>query len=889
MKKIILLVSFAFISGVSYLLYSHFFKNENKEVWDFVPNNALAVYDIQNATEVYNSFKETGFGQGIKKLDLWNEVRKAFSPSDTSKYNDQFIENLKSIQLLISVHAVAKERTDLIYFINTSQNSNGLIQEYINELINETSSALNRREYNGRNIFEIEGDEFECSYFIEDGVIIISQTSFLIEDVIRTISLPKEGAYKMSHAKSLRANKLKNDHGDLYINTERLNVFLKTFTSQLDIEKIASSTFMDVKVTDNLMSLSGFTYSGKNDYLNVMKDQKAAKISISSYIPNTTYSVFHTGISDASLWYDNYKKQLGLKSLLDKWDTERMAQWMGKELVLINLNTQHGEVQGKLLFIDTQDVNDALNELNTLAEDVAVQSQDTVFYENYGGVLIKELNLPEFPEKLFGDIYEGFLVSYYAIIDNYVVLSNGIESMHTLINSIEQENTWGRTLDKSQWLSHTLEEASLSYFFDYTQSVTPLKNTLNDTWKKHLESNGEVMKGFGMGAIQFSNIDGQFYTNMILQYDLEKTKPISLNFDTESTTYLEHITITKPFVVQNHNKPQVREVIVQDSVNNIYLIDNKGAIIWQDSIGQELNSNIYQIDYYKNKKLQYLFAAGQIIYLLDRNGNHVEDFPLDVGFEITQLSVMDYDHTKNYRILAAEKNGNLHMYDKEKNNLEGWTPRKMEESLLTMPRHVRVRGKDAIIVTQSDGKIYVLNRKGEVYKGFPIVLENGMSGDLHIDVGRDFEHTIFSLISGEGGLVQFNMNGDIVNKRQFYKPTKDTFFELVTGVTENDFVIMRQNAFRISLLDTFEKVIINKDYLNNDKRTLQYYDFGGDNNVYVVNNFVQGFGYIYNHAGKLLNNVPINNEHEIALLKNTRKNKIFIYSAYQDQINVYSY
>ena len=875
--------------GISYFFYNYFYTSQNIEVWDFVPTNALIVYDMQDATETHKSFKETDFGRGIGKLDLWDKISQVSSPSDTGKYNNQFIEKLKNTQLLISVHAIAKEEIGLVYFVNSTKNSSTLIQEYINKLIDDTKSALTTRVFNDRNIFEVKGNAFQFSYFIEDGILIISQTSFLIEDVIRTINSREQGSFKTSHAKSLRANKLKNDQGDLYINTREINTFFKTFTSRLNVETLANSTFVDVKMTNNLISLSGFTYSENEDLLSDMKNQKAVEISINSYVPNTAYSVFHTGISDASSWYNSYSKHLDLTNPFEKWDTERMTQWIGKELALVSLNVQNDGIEGKLLFIDTNDVNDALNQLNVLSEDISAQSQDTVFYENYGGVLIKELNMIDFPKKVFGKTYNGFLVSYYTIIDNYVVISNSIESMHTLINSIGQENTWGRTLDKSQWLSHTLEEANLSYFFDYNQAIYPLKNALNDTWKKRLQSNERVLRGMGMGAVQFSNIDGQFYTNIILQYDLKKSEPISLNFGIESTTYLEEIALTKPFVVKNHNNLKAKEVVIQDSSKNIYLIDNKGAIIWQDSLGQKINSSIYQIDYYKNKKLQYLFSAGQFIYLIDRNGNTVRDFPLDVGFKINQLSVIDYDRSKNYRILAADKNGNLHMYDKEKNKLGGWKPRKMDQPLSTVPKHVRVRGKDAIIAIQTDGKVFVINRKGETYKGFPIELENGISGEIHVSTGRDFEHTVFSVISKEGELVQFNLNGDFLNKKQFYKPTKDTFFELVTGITGNDFVIMRQNIFRLSLLNAQEKLIINKDYLTSDIRNLQYYDFGGNNNIYVINDFVQGFGYIYNHEGKLLNNIPINNEYQIALLKNTKKNKIFIYAAYQNQVNVYSY
>ncbi len=886
MKKLIVLIGLVLIICTSYFVKSHYYPKLNKSIWDFVPDNAVGVYDIASTAKKFQFLKGTGVGKGLLKLDLFDDINEVWSLLDTSKYSRQ-LELIDELDILISVHSVAKEGLDLIFFINISNENETLIRGYINDLIKKSNSILSQRVYNEREIFEIKGNLIQLSYFIEDGILIVSQTSFLVEDVIRTIGSSAEVSFRSAHAESFKANKLKNDHGDLYVNTKALNVFVKTFTSGHGIDNLGTSTFLDVKVSDHSLSLSGFTYSNSGDVLDRMKGQIPVNLSINGYVPNLASSVMHFGISDADSWFARKKQVIPFDSL-KYWDVSRMIDWIGEELALVNLNT-NGKAQGQLLLIDVRDVNDALNQLNWLTEMVARQSRDTVFYENYGDVLIKELPVSEFPEKVFGTLYKGFPVSYYSVIDNYLVFANELESMHVLINSLEHEDTWGRTSAKSQWLSNTLEEANFSYFFDYSQCDIVLRNALNETWMKEFLSNQQILKGIGMGAIQFSNIDGQFYTNIMLQYDIKRTVPTSLNFDTENTTYLESSALTKPFVVRNHMLPQFREIVIQDSLKNIYLIDHEGAISWQDSIGKAISSKVHQIDFYKNRKLQYLFAAGQLIYVLDRNGDEVGIFPLDVGFEIKQLSVLDYDHAKNYRILISDEKGSLYMYDKEGKILKGWEPKKMGNSLIASLKHIRVRGKDAIVAIQSNGEINVMNRKGEYFKGFPLKLENEVSGEVHINVGRDFEHTLFSTISNDGELLQFNLNGEIQAKKQFYKPTKDTFFELIEGVTENDFVITRQNAFRLSLLNAREEIIVEKDYLTSDLRSLQYYDLGGIDNIYVVNDFIQGFGYVYNYEGKLLNNVPINNEFEIGLLKDSNKNKTIIYSVFEDQVNKYSY
>ena len=47
----------------------------------------------------------------------------------------------------------------------------------------------------------------------------------------------------------------------------------------------------------------------------------------------------------------------------------------------------------------------------------------------------------------------------------------------------------------------------------------------------------------------------------------------------------------------------------------------------------------------------------------------------------------------------------------------------MEDGLVQAPIHTRIRGKDFIIMVLKNGRVYVKNRKGEDYNGFPINLD----------------------------------------------------------------------------------------------------------------------------------------------------------------------
>ena len=101
-----------------------------------------------------------------------------------------------------------------------------------------------------------------------------------------------------------------------------------------------------------------------------------------------------------------------------------------------------------------------------------------------------------------------------------------------------------------------------------------------------------------------------------------KTSEIELKFKTSIVNEI----ILGPIIVKNHTNNK-NEVIVQDSKNIIYLINNNGQVEWTKKIDDKIIKEIKQIDSYKNGRLQYVFATKKSLYLVDRKGRDVGKFP----------------------------------------------------------------------------------------------------------------------------------------------------------------------------------------------------------------------------------------------------------------------
>ena len=161
----------------------------------------------------------------------------------------------------------------------------------------------------------------------------------------------------------------------------------------------------------------------------------------------------------------------------------------------------------------------------------------------------------------------------------------------------------------------------------------------------------------------------------------------------------------------NHQTGQ-NEVFVQDLNNNIYLINQVGRILWKVQLAEPINSEVFQVDYFRNGKLQLMFSTRNALYLIDRNGNHVEKYPVKLRSPATNgVAVFDYDGNREYRIFIACEDKHVYAYNREGNLLDGWEFGQSESEVTQPLNHFRIGDRD-FLVFGDRYKTYILDRKG---------------------------------------------------------------------------------------------------------------------------------------------------------------------------------
>jgi hypothetical protein len=272
----------------------------------------------------------------------------------------------------------------------------------------------------------------------------------------------------------------------------------------------------------------------------------------------------------------------------------------------------------------------------------------------------------------------------------------------------------------------------------------------------------------------------------------------------------------------------------------------------------DIIGNVEQVDYFSNGKLQFFFATHDALHVVDRLGNYVRPYPVKIQEpDVEFVSIVDYDHSKKYRFMVGGKSGKLWMYDKQGSNLEGWTPKDIDESLFAAPRHYRIRGKDYIVAIRKDGNAYVMNRRGETLKGFPINLNARPEGDYFLESGNSLKSTYFVVVSRDGFRIKFNLEGKIESRESLVKNTADARFSLIREKDDKSYLIMRQEARQLTIFDDDYKQLVASDFVGNNPITTQFLNFGGGKIFISITDKVQELSFVYDGKGHLLTQVPV--------------------------------
>lgn len=630
------------------------------------------------------------------------------------------------------------------------------------------------------------------------------------------------------------------------------------------LSELAKNVNHSLAFNDSKVSASGFDFDESKQLHKLLAGQQSEGFELSPFI-------LVNFLSMKSLQFQNGKTFV----FRNKYEVEPAVfnDFGGAEVTY-----QMGQAkESKVVILKSEDVEGLAKEFGIIEDS-----------EEYG-FSIYSVNNENVLNDFFGD-YFSVKPKLLAEREDVLVLAEDKESLSFYLKKLSHNQVWYHSYEQMKWVENELIYNNCIYVaklpavvhaFDKSPQIQSYYNRNKDLISALpylLVQQSKEATGIyeGVSMVYDQNTQPEIRADVITipeietQIEEQKEGEVLASFDSKISS--------KPIPVKNYITGQLQFLLIDEN-NVLRLVSNTGKEEWKFKLDGELVSEVSEIDVFKNKKLQYIFATDKKLYCVDRLGRMVENFPITLpkGDSIQGFSLIDYNQSKNYR-LALNSKRNVWLYDVTGKMLDGWNPVKFESDLVGGMKHYRYQTKDYLLALEKSGKVNVLKRKGTSYEGYPLDTKMSLlTNDVYMDKDEKISKSGFSFVSDQGMVMKYGMSGSLLTAEKLPVPAE----------LGEVFIESNQSHYRYAA-NVGEEVFIFDSKLNqkmklevDDQLTgFQMYELS-DQDVYV---FIFGdYLRLINQKGEVvLDDIPSANE--ISLYYSSKNGKGFIYYTAEDKL-----
>lgn len=217
--------------------------------------------------------------------------------------------------------------------------------------------------------------------------------------------------------------------------------------------------------------------------------------------------------------------------------------------------------------------------------------------------------------------------------------------------------------------------------------------------------------GNGLSTPLLSYVKGAGYAPAAASLDLSGERPaLRIQLDTRAlkgtkVQVLERDTVVVVpggiFPVENFATGKTN-YLYQNSHKAICLRDENNKDVWGVPFKETICGRVQTIDFYNNKKLQWLFCAGNRMYLMDRLGRWVNGFPVTLKKPVLLgPDVYDFTGASGYTAMILHTDNTLERYNLHGEKVQGWKGIKAPETVKNLPELLETGGKKYWVVRTS--------------------------------------------------------------------------------------------------------------------------------------------------------------------------------------------
>lgn len=678
--------------------------------FSIIPKDAILILHIRNDKDLIEN--------SLNKSPLWDELRqwenikeiKDFADSLLGKTNKADYQKISdNNEWVLSLHPSTNNRLCLMV-------TKPLIPgTKITDIIKNGNSIFDDWEFKELSAFKtkcagITSPEWNGILWggLKDGLLILTKDSLLFQKTVQGHEL----------------NSVKNDKGfikayntsgkqaalNIYLNIQYIkpwlgSVFSQSLLQTAWIKNTKGWACLDVVVHNQILLLSGTlnTLSINTSPFDILQSQVLTSPGNIKNLPNQDLGFFGIQTPDfLSFQQKLIESKYLTQQLADSLNQIIPNQWLQG----IYLYQNHFPLDSKTIIIQ---LNDSILP-GSIEEMMKNQSSEIISPKQPKGSLIYKSKLGSLIANNYGPPFSSFDTDYCSLLNNKIIASNDTFALQSIIRVFNMDNGLGAQTGFSAIREILPQNSVVSSF------INPSAISLNDTsvysepFLSYLLKNMASYTKFDALGFCANPVGTNWQLSLALQYNPIATRGLQplwqLKLDTLSSGH--------PYSFINR-EDGTAEVIISDIANCLYQISSDGQLNWKISIGSPILSEIYQIDYYLNGKYQYMFNTADSLYLIDRKGESVKDFPKALPEKATSgLALLDYENNKDYRLLVPTVSKTIYNFNKEGKSIKDWYHPQSKYPINSKIQYLRIKNNEYLIAVDTMGNPYIYNRKGQV-------------------------------------------------------------------------------------------------------------------------------------------------------------------------------
>lgn len=868
-KKTTIIVASIFLI-LSIALYFIFLKPskeyENTTALMAIPTNSPMVIVINKPAQTIEKLNDNELIKTLNTIpSVQNELDLISQFLDFTNNEDAY-KFIKNKELYLSLNLSGRNNVNLLA-LTALRNSTDLkvLMGLLNQL--KGKSEYTTRKYNKSTIHEFISKEESYYLAIHNGIVILSKKALLVEEAIRQSDT--DLVTENPEIEPLLKTAGSQSDIQIYLNHKSVdNLFKKELSDNIKrksalLKLYSGWTELDLSIKDQKILLSGFS-SGKNEnnfYGNAFLQQQPEHYSMDEILPQSTAFYLSLNLSDIQIFFNDYKtflenrnlifnRRTKLKTINDTYgkDIEQLfEEILDNEIAMAGIQVDQNNVKGgRVWIIETKSGTTALNEFLTIQKNYIKnhESNETSWQKEYEidnetSFTIYKFPFSKLPENLFGEIFKEMPANWFTIYDNHLIFGDSFRSVSKAVHANILGETLASSMEYDRFKSNLNSRSNINFYSNIASCLPISSLFFNEEIANQLASNEDLRK-FKAFAWQVSSSSEMLYNNACIEYNaIVKSKP-----QTIWQSHIEESFDCKPTFVKNHYDKDNKEIVLHDKANNFYLINNVGRVMWKIKLDAPILGEVHQIDYFQNGKYQYIFNTENKLYLIDRNGNTVKNFPINFRSKATNpVAIFDYDNNRNYRFFVACQDQKIYAYDKLGKLLKGWNLFKTDHLVTNALQHFRVDGKD-YIVANDNMKDYILHRKGTIRVKTNNIYEHSTHNKIYLEKRTSSSEPRLVTTSNDGSLHYTYFDGrhevksvEKLSNQHYFEVgnlNQDEEYEYVF-VDKNDLYIHNTQGKQI-LKKRFKKDISHQPHIYQFSNTLKKIGLTskGENKIYLI-------------------------------------------------------